>query len=157
MKSGLVLENFKVRWTSDDYTYNVLLMIHIYIKHVSFKNIILEGMKSKKIPLNSREVALRRARILSNKICLWRWPPAALRDFCICSWSAHCLPDFCQKGCKAPLFWATTAERNVLGGEDNTIDKQRELLDIHLLASACHGADNFTDLLPVRKFPIRGR
>jgi len=31
------------------------------------------------------------------------------------------------------------------------------MFDIYLLAAGCHGADNFTDLLPMRKFPIRRR
>ena len=35
----------------------------------------------------------------SKKNCLPRWLPMARRGFRIYSWSAHCLPDFCQKGC----------------------------------------------------------
>ena len=46
LKSGLILENSEVRWTPDDHKYDILSIIHIYIKHVSSKNITLEGMKS---------------------------------------------------------------------------------------------------------------
>ena len=53
----------------------------------------------KKTSENSRKVALRRASTPPKTNCLRRWPPAALRAFHIDSWSAHCLPDFCQKGC----------------------------------------------------------
>jgi len=46
---------------------------------------------------NSRKVALWRASNLLKKYCLWCWPTAPLRSIHIYSWSAHCLPDFCQK------------------------------------------------------------
>jgi len=56
---------------------------------------------------------------------------------------------------EAPLLRATADNRNVSGGVDYTIDKQRELLDMYILAAASFGANNFTDLFPVREFHIR--
>ena len=47
------------------------------------------------------------------------------------------------------------ATRNVQDGVNYTNDKQRELFNIHILFAAGFEADNFTDLFPVRKLPIR--
>ena len=74
-----------------------------YVKHVSFKSIIFGRYKMiKKTAENSRKVALRCASTLQKNF-LWRWPPVALRGFCVYSWSAHCLQEFCQKGCRCSM------------------------------------------------------
>jgi len=69
-----------------------------YFKHVSFKSIIFGRYKMTKKPLRIHAKSLSDALAPSKKNCLQLWPSAALRGFCIYSCSAHCLPDFCQKG-----------------------------------------------------------
>jgi len=56
-----------------------------------------------KTPVRINAKSLSDALPHSKKKCLRRWPPAILQGFRIYSWSAHCLPDFCQKGC--PGVW----------------------------------------------------
>jgi len=63
-------------------------------------------------PLRIHAKSLSDALAPSKKKCLRHWPPVALRDFSIYSWSAHCLPDSCQKGwqqvdhsCPTGLHW----------------------------------------------------
>jgi len=71
---------------------------HTYVKHLSFKNIIFGWYKMIKKPLRIHAKSLSDALAPSKKNCLRRWLRVALRSFRIYSWSAHCLPDFCQKG-----------------------------------------------------------
>jgi len=71
---------------------------HTYVKHVSFKNIILGRHKIMKNPLRIHAKSLSDALAPSKNKCLRRWYPATVRGSRIYSWSAHCLPDFCQKG-----------------------------------------------------------
>jgi len=68
------------------------------VKHVSFKNIILGRYKMIKNPLRIHAKSLSDALAPSKKNCLRRLYPATVRGSHIYSRSAHCLPDFCQKG-----------------------------------------------------------
>jgi len=63
----------------------------------------LEGIKWLKKPLRIHAKSLSDALAPSKKNFLWRWPPVALRGFCVYSWSAHCLQEFCQKGCRCSM------------------------------------------------------
>jgi len=69
-----------------------------YVKHVFFKHVIFWRYAIIEKPLRIHAKSLCNALAPFKKNCLRRWPAAALRCFRIYSWSAHCLPDFCQKG-----------------------------------------------------------
>ena len=71
-----------------------------YVKQVSFKNVIFGRYKMIGKPLRIHAKSLSDALHPPKTNCLRRWPPAALQGFRIYSRSAHCLPDFCQKGCR---------------------------------------------------------
>jgi len=92
-RNELLLENF---WgplklsSSCDNNYK-------YVKHVSFKNIIFARCKMMKTPLRIHAKSLSDALAPSKKKRLRLVSSDCARN-CICSWSAHCLPDFCRKG-----------------------------------------------------------
>jgi len=83
-----------------------------YVKHVSFKSVIFGRYKMIKKRQRIHAKSLSKALAPSKKNnCLLRWPPVALRCFRIYSRSAHCLPDFCQKGwplrCCTSIIWSS--------------------------------------------------
>ena len=84
---------------------------YIYVKHVSFKNINFGGYKMIKTAEYSKSLS---DPLAPSKNCLRRWPAAALRGFCIYTWSANCLPDLCQKGWGTLLFRHATHLMKVL-------------------------------------------
>ena len=69
-----------------------------YVEHVYLKSVILGRYEMIKKPLRIHAKSLSDALAPSKKKCSRRWYPATVRGSRICSWSAHCLQDFCQKG-----------------------------------------------------------
>ena len=97
MKRGSFSEDTEVILTSHQVA---IIYIYIYVKHVSCKNIILEGIKRCKKWLKIHANSLSDALVPSQKkIACGAGPPAALRGFGIYARNAQSMPDSCQKAC----------------------------------------------------------
>ena len=112
MKRGSFSEDTEVILTSHQVA---IIYIYIYVKHVSCKNIILEGIKRCKKWLKIHANSLSDALVPSQKkIACGAGPPAALRGFGIYARNAQSMPDSCQKAWIPPP-WPRSSAR-----EDNT-------------------------------------